>query len=214
MLSQTAVVIASLLMLLIGGGFAYFLWRSIWIRGRKGAVEWAALGLSTMLTVCAGLLLFLSLAGGMVMTPSSDDPESQIGDPAGDFSFVRVDSQERGRLSDFRGQVVVVNLWATWCAPCLEEIPALNRLQEDFGSEGLVVLSVSDESREVLQDFEQRQPIRTLSAYLVDEKSLPPPFILSVRPTSYVIDRQGILRTAVKGARDYTFFADAVQPYL
>ena len=51
-------------------------------------------------------------------------------------------------LADDRGKVIVLNLWATWCPPCREEMPTLERLQERYGKEGVVVIAVSDESTE------------------------------------------------------------------
>ncbi len=215
MLTQAQVIVASLVMLAVGSGVIYYLMWGKGARAPKGAIEWAALSMSGLLSVCAGLLLFLALAGGFVMTPGhTDSPAEQIGEPAGDFSFVRMESGEQGRLSDFHGKVVLVNLWATWCAPCLEEIPALNRLQDEYRDEGLVVLSVSDEGPDVLEAFADKWPLQTVSAYLDDEDDLKAPFILNVRPTSYVVDRNGILRDAVKGARDYAYFEQSVRPYL
>ena len=214
MVTETQVIIASLVMLAVGGGFLYYLWRSIWKRGQSGALEFAAFGLSTMLTVCAGLLLFLALAGGLVVSSTAGSLEAEVGDPVPDFSFIHIGSGEQGKLSDYAGDVILVNIWATWCAPCLEELPALNRLYADYRDEGLTVLSVSDEGPAVLKTFMAKHPVTTVSTYLVDEEALPEPFILHVRPTSYVIDREGVLQQAIKGARDYAFFEEAIQPHL
>ena len=73
-----------------------------------------------------------------------------------------VHSQQESNLSDYEGKVVILNFWATWCAPCLDEIPDLNRLQREYADD-LVILSVSDEDRQLLVDFEQQLPLETHS---------------------------------------------------
>src|SRR5258708_4074324 len=64
---------------------------------------------------------------------------------APDFSFLTRDGRSR-RLGDFRGSVVVVNLWATWCGPCVQEMPSLDRAQQKFGDR-LQILAISEDRR-------------------------------------------------------------------
>jgi thiol-disulfide isomerase/thioredoxin len=67
------------------------------------------------------------------------------------------------RLSDYRGKVILVNLWATWCGPCVEEMPALNRLQQQFGGESFDVVTISfDRSFEPISEFFEREQIDAL----------------------------------------------------
>tara|TARA_R110000868_G_scaffold177224_3_gene415576 strand:+ start:16392 stop:16976 length:585 start_codon:yes stop_codon:yes gene_type:complete len=67
------------------------------------------------------------------------------------------------RLSDYRGKVILVNLWATWCGPCVEEMPALNRLQQEFGGDQFDVVTISfDRSFEPIAEFFEREGIDSL----------------------------------------------------
>ncbi|WP_339743462.1 TlpA disulfide reductase family protein [uncultured Maricaulis sp.] len=66
-------------------------------------------------------------------------------------------------LSDYRGKVILVNLWATWCGPCVEEMPALNRLQQEFGGENFDVVTISfDRTFEPIAEFFEREQIDSL----------------------------------------------------
>ena len=66
-------------------------------------------------------------------------------------------------LSDYRGKVILVNLWATWCGPCVEEMPALNRLQQAFGGDQFDVVTISfDRTFEPISEFFEREQIDAL----------------------------------------------------
>tara|TARA_R110000744_G_scaffold1843_10_gene7090 strand:+ start:2035 stop:2619 length:585 start_codon:yes stop_codon:yes gene_type:complete len=68
-------------------------------------------------------------------------------------------------LSDYRGKVILLNLWATWCGPCVEEMPALNRLQQRFGGDSFDVVTISfDRSFEPITEFFEREQIDALPA--------------------------------------------------
>ncbi len=114
-----------------------------------------------------------------------------LGEPAPDFVLERPGTGERVSLSDFRGQPVVLNFWATWCVPCRTEMPDL---QDAYDEDGVVVLAVNwQESEGVVQDF-------------LDEFGLDFPVALDreggVRehygvvglPATFFIDAEGILR--------------------
>ena len=91
-------------------------------------------------------LLSLVLASGC----DRGDHPRQLGKPAPDFTVV--DGSRSVQLSSYRGKVVVLNFWATWCAPCIEEIPSLNQLQRQMPQ--LVVLGVSvDQDEEAYRQF-------------------------------------------------------------
>lgn len=170
-------------------------------------------------------VLLLFGAGGFTMLGLSTftqadflaQDRSVIGNPAPELRFRMVDSNEKRSLSDFKGKVVLLNLWATWCPPCLEELPELNRLQEMYGSKGLVVVTISDERRARIQQFEREEvALETVSGYLPDAWPWPVPYdrVEQSRPTSFVIDRSGIIRKTWPGAQDFEYFAQAVSPYL
>ncbi len=184
------------------------------VAGRLGSL------LSFALIVMAGLLLYVTLrvesGQGFVRPTGPSLTEAELGSPAPDFSFTRLDTREAARLSDFAGQVVLINWWATWCAPCLKELPDLNELQTKYADRGLVVLTISDETPETLDDFENDLPLKTTAGFIGSANDLPDPFrrTLQVRPTSYVIDREGIIRDFVLGAQDLPTFERMVSPYM
>jgi len=127
---------------------------------------------------------------------------SRIGSAAPDFTVK--DSERSVTLSQFRGQVVVLNFWATWCPPCIEEMPSLVQMQERMKAKGVTVLAVSvdvDESnyRRFLRDHN----VNLLSVRDADQKSneLYGTFKF---PETYIIDRNGVVRRKFIGAVDWT----------
>lgn len=96
-------------------------------------------------------------------------------------------------LKDYRGKVVLLNFWATWCPPCIKEIPSLNRLQEKFSPDDFIVLSVDiGEPPNDIKTFLKHVPAEY--PVLVDsESSLTEPWQLKAFPSTYIIDRKGQL---------------------
>lgn len=119
----------------------------------------------------------------------------EVGKAAPDFRAVTFDGRTL-RLADFRGRVLIVNLWATWCAPCREELPLLNsyyRLRKDAGLE-VIALATEDSVPE-----EQLKPLAAHASFPFVRHMRGPYEILGGVPTNYVIDRQGIVRYAEAG---------------
>ncbi|MBB4264706.1 TlpA disulfide reductase family protein [Roseospira visakhapatnamensis] len=104
-------------------------------------------------------------------------------------------------LADFRGQVVVLNLWATWCGPCLREMPALDRLQAALGGEGVAVVAVSTDRASVsdLRTFFRSQRLRHLPLYHDRAGDLARALALDGLPTTHILDRDGRLLATHKG---------------
>lgn len=82
-----------------------------------------------------------------------------------ELSFRRVSDDAVHDLHEFKGQVVLLNLWATYCPPCIQELPTLGRLQAAYKDRGVVVVTLSDEPRERLQNFVKKHPTAVLSGY-------------------------------------------------
>lgn len=95
-------------------------------------------------------------------------------------------------LSQFRGRVVLVNFWATWCAPCRTEIPMLAELQRDYGSRGLVVLglAVDDSGWSVVRPFAETAEIN-YPVMIADSKITDLFGGLKAVPMTFIIDKQG-----------------------
>lgn len=99
-------------------------------------------------------------------------------------------------LDQFKGKAVLVNLWATWCPPCVHELPALDRLQEKMGGKlAVVALSVDTSSSAELEAFLTAKGVKTLAVYSDRDKQVPLKWKYDGLPTSYLIDKNGnILR--------------------
>jgi len=182
-------------------------------------MEWFGAVLSSLLIISAVALMFLAnkteeiTNPGQVAATEAVFQDAIIEVEATNFSFVDVHTDEETSLEDYEGKVVILNFWATWCAPCLAEIPDLNQLQNDYGDE-LVILSISDEEPALLQSFERQLQLDTHSKYVSFGSPLPLPFTgaFNIRPASFVIDRDGIVRRYLLGARNYDFFKKAILP--
>lgn len=125
-----------------------------------------------------------------------------IGDPAPDFSVPALPSGSVD-LKSYRGQIVVLNLWATWCPPCVEETPSLVQFAEKMKAHGVVVLGISvDEDSSALQNFVQENHI----AYPIGrdpDRSLSARYGTVQFPETYILDRRGRLAEKVIGATDW-----------
>ncbi|NND71718.1 MAG: TlpA family protein disulfide reductase [Rhodothermales bacterium] len=132
------------------------------------------------------------------------------------FEFKLVDDNRPSTFESYKGKVVILNLWATWCAPCLMEIPDLNQIQREYEDQGVVVISISDEDRATLTEFERSLNLETVSGYFEITGKIPALLEagFDIRPTSYIVDRDGVARKYILGARDYNYFKRAIEPYL
>jgi len=125
----------------------------------------------------------------------------RIGTAAPDFTVQ--DSDRKITLSDFRGKVVVLNFWATWCPPCVDEMPSLVQLQQRFKDKGVVLIGVSlDVDGDAYHKFLKDHNIDFLTVRDADQKSnsLYGTFKF---PETYIIDRSGIVRRKFIGPVDW-----------
>ena len=128
------------------------------------------------------------------------DHPQQVMQVAPDFT-VR-DGAQQVTLRQFRGQVVVLNFWATWCAPCLDELPSLEKLQQDMPQVKVIAVSIDDDAA-AYQAFLKQYSISLLSVR--DGSAATNLRFGSVRvPESYVIDRKGVIRRKFIGPQDWT----------
>ena len=166
-------------------------------------------GLSLVLVVAGagGVLLFFD--GLKTVVPAARAQQGMLNVLAPPLDFTYVSEVGEGSLANFRGQVVLLNVWATWCPPCLAEMPELDKLQTTHSAEGLVVLQISDESRETVSGYLDKHLMTTIHA-----TAQPIPWPEFGRPTTFVIDRQGIVRKIISGQRDYEGFEHLIRAYL
>ena len=146
-------------------------------------------------SVLTGLLIVL-LAGCY-----SGSRPPHIGSNAPDFTVQ--DSDRKITLSELRGKVVVLNFWATWCAPCVEELPSLVNLQQKMRNKGITVLAVSvDQDESLYRRFVQDHNVNLLTVRDANQKSnnLYGTFKF---PETYIIDRNGVMRRKFIGPVDW-----------
>jgi cytochrome c biogenesis protein CcmG, thiol:disulfide interchange protein DsbE len=126
----------------------------------------------------------------------------RIGTNAPEFTVQ--DAQTKVTLSQYRGQVVVLNFWATWCAPCVEEIPSLVEMQRRLKDKGVTVLAVSmDVDEGAYRRFVKDHNVNLLTVRDPDQKSSSL-YGTHLYPETYVIDRNGVMRRKFIGAVDWT----------
>ena len=132
---------------------------------------------------------------------------------APDIEFKTLDGKPF-RLKELQGQVVLLNFWATYCIPCREEIPALNKLQSELEAQGLRIVSATvDDTIEGVQSYQQ-EVVKFDYPVLVGNSDAKVKFEQAVLPTTYLIDRQGRIRDKIIGSRDKAGFEAKVKPLL
>jgi len=126
--------------------------------------------------------------------------EAWQGVKAPEFSVTTLDGREIA-LSDLRGKRVVLDFWATWCPPCVKEIPHFIRLAKDPAAKDVVIVGISSESRERLEKFVKEKGVNYAVA---SAKGLPSPFgeVKSI-PTTFFLDRNGVIQTVLQGYHEY-----------
>ena len=142
-------------------------------------------------------LLGLALAASAGLAVPAVAPAA----PAPDFTL-RTMNGPNLRLQEQRGQVVLVNFWATWCGPCRQEIPHLNKLYDKYRASGFVLLGVNiDEDAKVAADLAAKLGVK-FPVLLDTDKKVSRLYDMSAMPATVVIDRDGRVRYIHRGYRD------------
>jgi cytochrome c biogenesis protein CcmG/thiol:disulfide interchange protein DsbE len=117
------------------------------------------------------------------------------GNVAPDFTLRNIIGEEIS-LSDFAGKPILINLWATWCIPCKNELPIIGKIAQDYSSSGLVVLGVNVTFQDNLSDIKETIQNFNLSYPILLDESRHVSELYEMRgiPTSYFIDPQGVIR--------------------
>jgi cytochrome c biogenesis protein CcmG/thiol:disulfide interchange protein DsbE len=163
-------------------------------------------------------LLTLALAFGLLFLMESrfhkplDTVLSQQGKAFPPLGFTLEPSGQSSELAAFRGKLVILNLWATWCGPCRIEMPELDEVQEEFGPQGLEIIAVTDEDPQVVKQYLDRHPFRFDVGVIT--RSNPMIGSLDTRPVSILIGPDGRILDMVAGARGYSFFSGWARDHL
>jgi peroxiredoxin len=145
--------------------------------------------------------LVLASAAAMLCAPLAQAAPIAPSQPAPDFTLRTMDGKNL-RLQELRGRVVLVNFWATWCGPCRQEMPHLNRLYDKYKGSGFVMLGVNiddepDKAIGVATKLGLHFPV-----LLDSEKKVSRMYDLNTMPSTVVIDRDGRVRYVHRGYRD------------
>jgi len=172
------------------------------------------------------ILIVLAIAGIgiIILLQLKDSPFNPSGKPllekgmlAPNFTFPGLDGK-KASLTDYRGKVVLLNIWATWCAPCVAEMPSMEKLYQELKDEGFEILAVSvDESgAEAVSPFMEKHKLGfpVLLDTKGDIKSL---YQTTGIPESFIVDKDGMILEKIIGQRDWAasgairFFRNLIQ---
>jgi len=136
----------------------------------------------------AAAILMIGLAGKLQAGPNATAPLS----PAPEWELKDLNGKPV-KLSDFKGKVVILDFWATWCPPCRMEIPGFIELQQKYAEKGLVVIGVSlDDEPDVVKTFMKRQGVN-YSVVLANSKVTDDYGGIEGIPSTFIIDRTGAI---------------------
>jgi peroxiredoxin len=172
------------------------------------------------------ILVFILIAGLLALVllhrnRSSDSPVQQvpikIGLPAPDFKFPGIDGK-MVKLSDYRGKVVLVNIWATWCPSCVDEMPSMEKLYRKLQGEKFEILAVSIDSlgATAVAPFMKKYQL-TFPALIDSAGAIRMAYRTTGVPESFIVDKNGILVKKIIGPLDWTrpdalrYFRDLIQ---
>ncbi|MBM3181739.1 MAG: TlpA family protein disulfide reductase [Chloroflexi bacterium] len=173
------------------------------------------------------ILMLVSLAAGVLWTvvsrvpsavdaPLSTSPSPREGFLAPDFTLDTLDGT-KVTLSELRGKIVLINLWATWCPPCRAEMPALENAYKQYKDSGVVVLGLNvtnQDSEKDIPPFVDEFGL-TFPILLDRDGSVSALYQLKGLPTTYFVNREGIIRTVVVGGpMNETFIRSKIEALL
>lgn len=123
---------------------------------------------------------------------------------APDFTLTDLDGKPR-RLSEFKGKVVLVNFWATWCPPCRREMPSMERLYQSLKAQPFTVLALNQiESLDLVFGFTgQLEPSPTFPILFDDKSAVAKRWGVKGLPTSFIVDKQGRIAYRAVGGREF-----------
>lgn len=161
----------------------------------RGATKWAV-----WLFIVAVVWTFLSRMPVEQATQAGPPPNPREGFTAPDFTLDLLGGGQI-TLSDLRGKPVVLNIWATWCPPCREEMPAIEKVNRSYKELGLVIIGVnltSQDSEQAVSAFVQELGL-TFPIALDRDGSVGDRYRPLGLPTTYFIDSQGMIQSVVVG---------------
>jgi thiol-disulfide isomerase/thioredoxin len=130
---------------------------------------------------------------------------------APDFTLPSLDG-EPFRLSETQGKIRLIDFWATWCAPCREEVPMLNELQAEYRDQGLLILAITDEEAGVVRDFVQEHGVEYLN--LIGTGEIAEAYGVLGLPAAYLVDAEGQLVKTFLGPKPRRVLVEQIEALL
>jgi cytochrome c biogenesis protein CcmG, thiol:disulfide interchange protein DsbE len=156
---------------------------------------------------------FILIAGGIILAitfvivwlQSAKYEPLVVGKMAPDFALTDL-NENPIRLSDYRGKVVFLNFWATWCTPCREEMPSMEVLYKNFEKDGLVILAVSIDRVTTTKDIPPFVKGMNLTFPVLMDSwgKTDKPYKRMGVPETFIIDQEGVIREIIIGPKDWT----------
>ena len=155
-----------------------------------------------LFTLCAMVAVFLTIVYFSTSFEINRPPGKLEARPAPDIEFT-LPSGERAKLSNLKGKVVMLNFWASWCGPCIEEMPALRRLEHHFRDKGFLLLAFNLEDSQ--DDIQGKIDLGQYPRNLIFQfsKDALRPYDLRAIPVSVLVDSQGLVQDVYHGPRDW-----------
>ena len=161
--------------------------------------------------------IIFSLVGGCHTQEGAEGDKSlEIADTGQEAPDMPIPGIEGGvvRFDSFKGKVIVLNFWATWCPPCRKEMPLLESTYKRYKDKGLVILGINyNEDRERVLKFTQEMGV-TFPIILDKELNLTRKYGVLALPATFFIDKKGIIRAQYKGEIVEEIIATKVEPLL
>ena len=159
--------------------------------------------------VILGAMAFAALLSYGILHHSAPEPVKSMEKfdtqpPLPEAVFYDADGDKK-TLADFKGDVLLVNLWATWCTPCVAELPALERLQGKLKDDGMKVIAISVDRGPVedVAAFLDNKGIEALDLYVDTDRDIPSKWKYAAIPASFLIDREGNVIQTFSGPQEW-----------
>lgn len=164
------------------------------IKSYKLLIILAGAGLMFALAVVGLLLTQGDATNGLFSKPAQENKES-----APDFTFALLDGKDF-HLADHKGKPVLINFFASWCLPCREEMPVLEKMAQEYGQKGVIFLGIAiDDTEPKMKDFVAKYGV-TFPVGLDKTATIQKSFGIYGIPTTYFIDKQGVINYSHSGS--------------